>query len=367
MKRRIWTITKRILLSLVGLVLLLAGMGLAYRAYRLHQIAKAVETKTGINEAMFVRIGGIDQWITIRGQDQDNPVLFFLHGGPGFASLSLNPRAFLGWEKDFTLVQWDQRGAGKTYGQSGPLDPAVTIDRMALDGVEVAEYVRRKLHKQKVVLVGLSWGTILGVYMARARPDLFSAYVGTGQITNWSRGRAIAYAQLMAEARARNDRAAVQELEAIGPPPYDSAAKDGVHTKWATAYEPGNDIRSMISTVLFDSAVGPRDIYNLIKGLTSSDSHFHNSINAVDLPALGTDFDIPFFIFQGTLDNITPASPLRTYIATITAPQKQLVLIAGAGHNVMVTRSDEFLRLLIEWVRPLAIPAGPIAGSVLAQ
>ncbi len=85
----------------------------SYRAYQLHEIAKAVQTPNGIDEAMFVEIGGVDQWVTIRGQNRDNPVLFLLHGGPGFASLSASPWAFRAWERDFTMVQWDQRGAGK--------------------------------------------------------------------------------------------------------------------------------------------------------------------------------------------------------------------------------------------------------------
>ena len=138
---------------------------LAYRAYRHHQIANAtvIDTAKGIDEALFAKIGGIDQWITIRGQNRDNPVLLLLHGGPGLPTNPYSQTFLFSWTRDFTLVQWDQRGAGKTFGKSGPLDPAVTIDRMALDGVEVAEFLRQKLHKQKIVLVGLSWGSILGV------------------------------------------------------------------------------------------------------------------------------------------------------------------------------------------------------------
>ncbi len=105
----------------------------------------------------------------IRGQRRDNPVLLVLHGGPGFA-LSLVPRnTFFDWTKDFALVQWDQRGGGTTFGRSGPLDPAVTIERMALDGVEVAEFLRAKLRQPKIVLVGISWGSNIGVRIWPAR------------------------------------------------------------------------------------------------------------------------------------------------------------------------------------------------------
>jgi hypothetical protein len=114
MMNRIWTIIARGTAGLLGVLLVLGTSGFACRMYRLHQLAEVVRTPHGIDEASFVKVGGIDQWVTIRGQNRDNPVLLFLHGGPGFAFLSLNPRALVKWEKDFILVQWDQRGEGGT-------------------------------------------------------------------------------------------------------------------------------------------------------------------------------------------------------------------------------------------------------------
>ena len=108
-------------------------------------------------------------------QNRDNPVLLLLHGGPGIA-LSPMPRDFLfSWTRDFTIVLWDQRGAGKTFGRSGPVAAEVTKDRMAQDGIEVAEFIRTRLGKSKIAIVAVSWGTAIGVRMALARPDLFFA------------------------------------------------------------------------------------------------------------------------------------------------------------------------------------------------
>jgi pimeloyl-ACP methyl ester carboxylesterase len=183
--------------------------------------------------------------IGIRGRKRDNPALLILHGGPGFA-MSPTPRNFLyTWTNEFTVVHWDQRGAGKTFGRSGALDPTVTIERMVSDGLEVAEFVRKKLSQPKIVIVGISWGSMLGVQMAKARPDLFYAYVGTGQAVNRGKYRALAYSELLAEARARNDQQAIGELAANGPPPYDSIARSMVHTRWANAYEPGQSSRGI--------------------------------------------------------------------------------------------------------------------------
>ncbi len=124
---------------------------------------------------MFAPIGGIPQWITIKGDDRANPVILFLHGGPGNAMSPFADAMFAGWEKDFTLVQWDQRGAGRTYTKNGPsVEPTMTLERMTDDGIEVAEFLKKHLGKDRIVLEGGSWGSVLGIRMAHARPDLFT-------------------------------------------------------------------------------------------------------------------------------------------------------------------------------------------------
>jgi pimeloyl-ACP methyl ester carboxylesterase len=108
------------------------------------------QPSNSVSEEMFVQIGGIPQWITIKGDDRNNPVLLFLHGGPGDALSPLADAMYAGWEKDFTLVQWDQRGAGRTYSKNGPsIEPTMTVERMAQDGIEVAEFLTKHLHKKK--------------------------------------------------------------------------------------------------------------------------------------------------------------------------------------------------------------------------
>jgi pimeloyl-ACP methyl ester carboxylesterase len=358
MANRAWSLAKRATLKVAAILLGVVVVGYAYRAFELHQIRAAVTTPNGIDEGMFVTVGGVEQWVTIRGQDRNNPVLLLLHGGPGNAFQSFTRRTFLDWEREFTFVQWDQRGAGKTFGRSGPVDRAVTIERMVLDAAEVTEFVRGRLAKERVILVGLSWGSLLGVRLAKARPDLFYAYVGTGQVVNYRAGKVQAYTQLMAEARARHEEQAIRELEAIGPPPYDSTTKSAVHTRWANRYEPSMPSNwTLLSTVLFESDASIQDLRNLRSGIRSSEDHFRGMMDGIDLPALGTDFDVPFFVFQGALDNVAPVAQVRPYIDSIRAPHKELVLLSDAGHNAIVTKSREFLRLLLERVRPLASPS----------
>jgi len=160
-------------LGFVASGIVLVASGIFYRVYRHHQIDVAIriDPTRGIDEETFAPIGGIDQWVSMRGENRENPVVLLLHGGPRMASSFLPRNYFASWTRDFTVVRWDQRGAGRTYGRSGPLTQGITVDRMAQDGVEVAEFLRAKLHKRKIVLVGLSWGSMLGAKIAHTRPD----------------------------------------------------------------------------------------------------------------------------------------------------------------------------------------------------
>ncbi len=179
----------------------------------------------GIDEGKYLKVGGIEQWVTIRGEDRANPVVLLLHGGPGDATNPWGHAGFRTWLKTYTVVQWDQRGSGRTLGRNGRDSAAtLTIDRLVQDGVELADALRRSLRKDKIILVGHSWGSVLGVLMAKAKPDLFQAFVGTGQVGDPARGYHVAFDALLAKARAVGDARALRELEEAGPPPYRTVA-----------------------------------------------------------------------------------------------------------------------------------------------
>jgi pimeloyl-ACP methyl ester carboxylesterase len=147
--------------------------------------ANAQAPTAQIDRVLFAPLDGIDQWISIRGDDRANPVLLVVHGGPGEVQW---PQAeiYRPWEKSFTVVQWDQRGAGHTFGRYGTKTPDVTLDRISKDGVELAEYLCRDLGKKQIIVLGHSWGSIVATRMVQMRPELFAAYVGTGQVTSWA-------------------------------------------------------------------------------------------------------------------------------------------------------------------------------------
>src|SRR6185312_15429053 len=188
-----------------------------------------------INEARYVRIGGIDQWIQISGVDRSNPVLLWLNGGPGGSTVS-SICLYKSWERVFTIVMWDQRGEGKTFERSGAsVAPSMTIDQMTSDGIDVALYLRRHLHKEKIILLGHSWGSILGMHMVVRQPDLFSVFVGTGQVINLHQQEEAGYPQLLKRAEAEGNLKAANDLQHIGPPPWTVNKAYGIENMWAGA------------------------------------------------------------------------------------------------------------------------------------
>jgi pimeloyl-ACP methyl ester carboxylesterase len=346
-----------------GVLVAVATLGFVCHAPSSALAAQALPTRAParVKEEMFVRIGGIDQWITIKGDDRNNPVLLFLHGGPGDALSPFADAMFAGWEKDFTLVQWDQRGAGRTYGKSGPsIEPTMTIERMAQDGIEVAEFLTKHLNKKKIIIEGGSWGSILGIYMAHARPDLFYAYVGDAQLVNTRKEDSASYARVLELARAAGDQQAVSALTAIGPPPWNPLYKSWpVFRKWKLAYQAKKVTAPPAPQTISPEYASPEEqaqyaaaddfCFEHFWGLTMS-----GPLELVDLPALGTDFAIPIYIFQGQEDLTALPELARAYFDSIKAPRTQFYLVPGTGHAASATELDMMLRVLVEQVRPLA-------------
>lgn len=167
---------------------------------------------------MYTSIGGIEQWIEIGSESSDNPVLLYLHGGPGGSS-SLAASAFKPWERHFTFVHWDQRGAGRTFARNGETGCGkLTIERMIADAVEIAEFLVNRLGRKKIILLGHSWGSVLGIHLVKRRPELVAAFVGTGQVVNMRRNEECNYTRQLAQARDSGNAAALAALEDIGPP-----------------------------------------------------------------------------------------------------------------------------------------------------
>ena len=316
----------------------------------------AITTPNGIDEATYVEIGGIEQWITIRGEDRNNPVLLFLHGGPGDATNPWGYAAFRSWLKYFTVVQWDQRGSGRTFGRNGAASAStITPDRMAQDGIELSELLKKRLHKDKIVLVGHSWGSVLGFFMVRARPELFYAFVGTGQVAaEFARSSAVAYAALVERASRDGNSQPLRELKEVGPPPYKDGKSFAVQHKWANLFE-GADVflASALGFALYAPGYTIADINDWFDGQGVSGEHLGPYFDELDRKLLGGELAIPVFVIQGAEDYTTPVSLARSYVDALHAPRKAFTTIEGAGHFAVFTKQDEFLKELRMRVLPL--------------
>ena len=317
--------------------------------------AVPVTITTAIQEERFVRLGGVEQWITIRGSDRANPVLLIVHGGPGDAQSSLRS-TYAVYEKDFTIVQWDQRGAGKTYAvnPNSPPEP----ERVELDGIELAEYLCDYLAKKKVLVLGHSWGSHLAIGMVQRRPDLFAAYIGTGQVGSWRANVQAQFDFLLARARAANDRKRVEQLEAIGKPDPNSAEQYFSWWSMRNPYMARADAKwfeDMIGMMRSNPDFTEADLRTLRASMEFSGRTTLSAMLATELQVTARVLKVPFFVIQGKDDMATPTSVAVKYFNVVKAPRKKLIIIEHAGHFALVTHRKEFLDALVKEVRPIAV------------
>lgn len=355
------SLTMGITLALAAAALMALAVFLIVRRSRQQRNARvlAITTPNGIEEGRFVRAGGIEQWISIRGEDRANPVILMLHGGPATSYLSFTPW-FRGWEKHFTLVQWDRRGVGKTFGRNRKMNKhsgdSMTLERIADDGADVAQFLCRHLGKQQIFLLGHSMGSMIGLTMAARHPDLFHAYIGTEQIIEMASNERVSYDIILARTRAAGLDKTVKELERIGPPPYANprhwGTKQNAAEKADTAY--GRLVQKWGGMMLYSPAYQFGDFVNLLAGAQFCIQKLYGQWMAFDARKLGLTFRTPVFIIEGDSDVMTPPALAEAYMNEISAPQKAFVPIKNGGHMVFVTEAETYLGELLTRVRPLA-------------
>jgi pimeloyl-ACP methyl ester carboxylesterase len=312
----------------------------------------------GIVEERFVDIGGIEQWIGIRGEDRDNPILLLIHGGPG-SSYSIFTPHIRTWEKHFTIVQWDQRGCGKTFARTGPRSSGkISMDQLARDGVAVAEHVRRRLSKDRLFLLASSFGSTFGLQMAHRRPDLFYAYIGTDQNVGMVRGSEETRLELIQRLHAAGLTKGVRAIERIGKDPTRWTPDDFTTVaRWTMKSDPPGFRRTMKllkDAVWYAPGWTLRDIRAFVAGMRFSLEQILPEASRYDAWQQGTQFAIPFFIFQGEDDVLTTPKMARAYYDDVIAPVKNMSLIRDAGHFAAFLQPEQFLHQLLSLVRPLA-------------
>ena len=316
-----------------------------------------LEGPHAVHESGYVPIGGRQQWIELRGQDRTNPVLLWVHGGPGLPVLPASYASFLPWERSFTIAHWHQRGAGlsSTARHEGE---RLTIDRMVDDGIEVAEYARSRLGAERIVVVGHSWGSLLAARMVQRQPNHFAAYVGTGQFTSLERDGRDLFAAALERATRAGNTSAIRALETVASlPPTDVRRMDVVRT-WGKTEDVSDNPLLLYVAPLLSPGYAIRHTVSFARGFAESRADLFDEALRVDIERDVPELTTPAFLFQGRDDwQVSTPSALH-YFEMLKAPRKETVLFDG-GHLVPMLQSDAFLKALVDKVRPLAVRQSP--------
>jgi len=336
-----------------------------YRAIVQHQIAssRAIQSPDGINTLESVSIGGIDQWIELRGESVKNPILLFIHGGPGSSFMPV-ARAFQGpWEKYFTVVQWDQRGAGKTYTSNSKeaVRPTMTMERMDADTLEMVNYLRNRFGRDKIFVLGHSWGSILGLKLAHDHPELLYAYIGVGQASNGKRNEEVLYQETMAEAQRRQNQEAIKQLTAIAPYPSASVTFQQIRVvrEWSSALigpppSPGDEDVMGLKTIFFAPEYSLMNDVDWMRGQLFSVDALLPALSKMNLGDLGYDYRAPIFFLEGKHDPYTPSSLAKELFDKINDPGKDFEWFENSGHFPFTEEPQKFTDALVQKVLPLA-------------
>jgi pimeloyl-ACP methyl ester carboxylesterase len=311
----------------------------------------SVEDGRPIHEARYLALGGIEQWITIRADDDTKPVLLLVHGGPGDVQSPL-VSTYRPYERDFVLVQWDQRGAGLTYARHRDSTPDLTLEQVAADGIALAESLSVRFGR-RVVVFGHSWGTAIATLMVQRRPELFLAYVGTGQIASWAESVEAQFEFLRGRARATGDRALAAELDSIGRPDPMNAEQYFHFTRSLRQSLDESDAAWLggLRALLADS--NHADLTAIGDGMQFSGRTLLPTQMRETLSTDALRFELPYFVIQGRDDRFTPTAPVERYFARVRAPVKRLVVLEGAGHFALATHAARVSATLRSLVAPL--------------
>ena len=329
--------------------------------------AREIVTPFGIERLETVRIGGIDQWVSIRGSNKNNPVILLIHGGPGYVSMPMSWWFARGWEEFFTVVNWDQRGAGKTYLINDPASvaPTMTLSRMVADAEEMTAWIRKRLDKEKIFVIGHSWGSYLGLELAKRQPDKMHAYIGVGQLTDGPESERRGWRFALDAAHDAGNQIAVRELKAIAP----YAAGRGriplkdIYTqrRWldfyggVMAHRRGNSAESHLAQLSPDYT--DEEIAHIWDGNEFTERFLLSEVLSLDL-SVTRKLKCPLIIFAGRYDVNVNSQVAKAWFEKVEAPAKQFVWFEESAHLPMTEEPGKFLMSLERYARPIAQEAG---------
>lgn len=334
---------------------------ISLQAYRIYlENSTAIKAPNAISSLEEITLGGLKQWIFIRGADESNPIMIFLHGGPGASAPGMPSSRNLDDEliKHFTIVHWDQRGAGKSYHSDIPVT-SMTMDRFVEDCKELIDYVLNRFDKEKVYLVAHSSGSVTGIKTAHRYPEKIHAYVGVGQIVNEREQIKLAYNFIIDKAEKSGDVKIINALEAIGPPPYKTPEKLYEMQNYVFRFggvihensvkQIGGLMMSFLTSPEYSLSDGLKSL--MMKGLFFSVNSMWDEINDIDIKKEVRSLKVPVYFFEGKYDKATPTVLVEKFYDNLEAEKgKKLIIFENSAHMPMIEEKEKYEYLLINLV-----------------
>ena len=285
----------------------------------------------------YIKIGGIEQCVLIRGHNTNNPILLFLHGGPGMPMMYLAHKFQRPLEKDFTVVQWDRRGAGKTYARNIPSAESMNVRQILDDAYELIDTLRNRYHQNKIILVGHSFGTYLGSIMVTERPELFSAYISIGQVVDSKKSRVLQEKFIREKAKLTGRTDVIADLNKSNQQNLE---------KWL--FEFGGELKHSKSffPLIWSGMFAPEytlpEVLKVAEGSSFSSSNMKYNVLSKSIYYEIREYQIPVFFFVGTSDYTTPHELISEYYELIKAPRKEIVYFENSAHFPFFEQPTKF-------------------------
>ena len=305
-----------------------------------------------ISELEKVMIGDIEQWIYLRGENCHHPILLMLHGGPGTGQIGFMRKFQQQLEKNFVVVQWDQRGSGLSYSKNIPLE-SMNIDQFVHDTIKITEYILKRLNQKKLYLVAHSWGTIIGMLAISRAPQLFYRYFGISQVVHVAENETFSYTHVLEKAKRENHEKAYKELLKIGPPPWDDLKYDRVHQKYVEAFgggitRDGKMVNKILLSLLTSKEYTLLDCFRYFKGVYFSLNSLQAEMRKVDLNEQVDRIELPIYFLMGKYDLTAPYEPTKDFFERIDAPEKQWILFENSAHTPSLEEPDKFREIIMK-------------------
>jgi proline iminopeptidase len=322
-----------------------------------------IVTPNGIDQTLILDLGGARQVVNIRGADKANPVLLYIHGGPGSVEMPMAWSFQRPWEDFFTVVQWDQRGAGRSFALNDPDQIALSLNlnRYRDDAIALIEQLRSRLGQRKVFVLGHSFGSAVGLAVAAKRPDLLYAYIGMGQLIDFRENERVGMAHTLEVARKRGDAAAVRAIEALRPYPdagpftIDQAdAWRAYANKYGSLAGQRADANFYFDSAKLSPLYTPTDRQDWDKGSAFTVTALWPRLADVSFTAL-TKLNVPVVMFLGRYDSTTPSSIAAAWMNRLQAPSRTLCWFENSGHLPMIEEQGRTFAALLS-VRSLVAP-----------